>query len=55
MQYLRLADLFGNTGIRTFGWVEGGYSGALTGTGVLSVQTRQTASATSSCSMKLAG
>ena len=41
MQYLRLADLFGNTGIRTFGWVEGGYTGASTGAGVLSVQTRQ--------------
>ena len=41
MQYLRFADLFGNTGIRTFGWVEGGYNGASTGTGVLSVQTRQ--------------
>ena len=41
MQYLRLADLFGNTGIRTFGWVEGGYTGASTGPGALSVQTRQ--------------
>jgi hypothetical protein len=40
MQYLRLADLVGNTGIRTFGWVEGGYTGASTGPGVLSVQTR---------------
>ena len=40
MQYLRLADLFGNTGIRTFGWVEGGYTGASTGPGVLSVQPR---------------
>ena len=40
MQYLRLADLFGNTGIRTFGWVEGGYTGASTGPGVMSVQPR---------------
>jgi hypothetical protein len=41
MDYLRLRDLFGDTGIRTFGWVEGGYTGASTGTGLLSVQTRQ--------------
>ena len=41
MDYLRLGDLFGNTGIRTFGWVEGGYTGASTGTGILSVETRQ--------------
>jgi hypothetical protein len=41
MDYLRLRDLFGNTGIRTFGWVEGGYTGASTGTGILSVETRQ--------------
>jgi hypothetical protein len=41
MDYLRLRDLFGDTGIRTFGWAEGGYTGASTGTGLLSVQTRQ--------------
>ena len=41
MDYLHLGDLFGNTGIRSFGWVEGGYSGASTGTGILSVETRQ--------------
>jgi hypothetical protein len=40
MDYLRLRDLFGDTGVRTFGWVEGGYTGASSGTGVLSVQTR---------------
>ena len=28
MDYLRLRDFFGDSGIRTFGWVEGGYSGA---------------------------
>ncbi len=41
MDFFRLRDLFGDTGIRTFGWVEGGYTGASTGTGILSVQTRQ--------------
>ncbi len=41
MDYLRLGDLFGDTGIRSFGWVEGGYTGASTGTGILSVETRQ--------------
>jgi hypothetical protein len=41
MDYLRLRDLFGDTGIRSFGWVEGGHTGASTGTGILSVQTRQ--------------
>ena len=41
MDYLRLRDLFGDTGIRSFGWVEGGYTGASTGTGMLSVETRQ--------------
>lgn len=41
MDYLRLGDLFGDSGIRTFGWAEGGYSGASTGPGLLSVQTRQ--------------
>jgi hypothetical protein len=41
MDYLCLRTLFGDTGIRAFGWVEGGYSGASPGTGVLSVQPRQ--------------
>jgi hypothetical protein len=41
MDYLRLRDLFGNTNIRTLGWVEGGYTGASTGTGILSVEPRQ--------------
>ena len=36
-----MANLFGDSGIRTFGWVEGGYTGASTGTGMLSVQPRQ--------------
>jgi hypothetical protein len=40
MDYLRFGDLFGNTGIRTFGWIEAGYTGASTGTGLLSVETR---------------
>jgi len=40
MDYLRLRELFGDTGIRSFGWVEGGYSGASSGTGILSVQPR---------------
>ena len=30
-----------HSGIRTFGWVEGGYTGASTGPGMLSVQPRQ--------------
>src|SRR5262249_49109370 len=41
MDYLRLRDLFGDTGIRSFGWVEGGYTGASPGAGILSVETRQ--------------
>jgi hypothetical protein len=41
MDYLGLRGLFGDSGIRTFGWVEGGYSGASVGRGVLSVQPRQ--------------
>jgi hypothetical protein len=40
MDYLRLRDLFGDTGFRAFGWVEGGYTGASSGLGPLSVQTR---------------
>src|SRR5262249_60651031 len=40
MDYLRLGDLFGDTGFRTFGWVEGGYTGASPGSGLLSIHTR---------------
>ena len=40
MDFLRLRDFFGDTGIRTFGWVEGGYTGALSGRGLLSVEPR---------------
>src|SRR5262249_41265846 len=41
MDYLRLRSVLGNSGIRSFGWVEGGYTGASPGAGLLSVQTRQ--------------
>ncbi len=41
MDYLGLRGLFGNTGIRSFGWIEGGYTGASTGAGILSVEPRQ--------------
>jgi hypothetical protein len=42
MDNLGVGNLFGDTGIRTFGWVEGGYTGASTGaSGILSVQPRQ--------------
>lgn len=41
MDYLRLRRLLGARGIRTFGWIEGGYTGASTGPGLLSVQPRQ--------------
>ena len=34
MDSLGLANLFGDSGIRTFGWVEGGYTGASTGAGI---------------------
>jgi hypothetical protein len=40
MDYLGLRNLFGDTGFRTFGWMEGGYTGASPGTGILSVQPR---------------
>jgi hypothetical protein len=40
MDYLGLRNLFGDTGIRTFGWVEGGYNGSSSGRGLLSVQPR---------------
>jgi len=41
MDTLGVGSLLGNSGIRTFGWVEGGYTGASTGHGLLSVETRQ--------------
>jgi hypothetical protein len=41
MDYLGLRDLFGDTAIRTFGWLEGGYTGASPGSGLLSVEPRQ--------------
>jgi hypothetical protein len=41
MDTLGAASLLGDSGIRTFGWVEGGYTGASTGAGMLSVQPRQ--------------
>ncbi|MFO0891305.1 MAG: outer membrane beta-barrel protein [Isosphaeraceae bacterium] len=40
MDYLRFRELFGDTAIRTFGWIENGYTGASPGTGLLSVQPR---------------
>jgi hypothetical protein len=40
MDDLGLRRLFGDSGIRAFGWLEAGYNGASTGTGLLSVQTR---------------
>ncbi len=42
MDRLGLANLLGeDSHIRAFGWTEGGYNGASTGTGLLSVQPRQ--------------
>ena len=41
MDYLGVADLVGDSGIRTYAWVEGGYTGASTGSGLLSVEPRQ--------------
>ena len=41
MDILGLRGLFGDTGIRTLSWLEGGYTGASSGTGILSVQPRQ--------------
>jgi hypothetical protein len=41
MDNFRLRRLYGDSGIRSFGWVEGGYTGASTGPGLLSVQPRQ--------------
>ncbi len=40
MDGLGVRNLFGDSGIRMFGWVEGGYTGASTGTGILSVEPR---------------
>ncbi len=40
MDGLGLRNLLGNSGIRVFGWVEGGYTAASTGTGILSVEPR---------------
>ena len=41
MDILGVENWVGDSGIRTFGWVEGGYTGASTGAGMLSVQPRQ--------------
>jgi Putative beta-barrel porin-2, OmpL-like. bbp2 len=41
MDGLGLDNWLGPAGIRAFGWVEGGYSGASTGSGLLSVEPRQ--------------
>ena len=41
MDTLGMRNVLGDFGIRTFGWVEGGYTGASTGSGILSVQPRQ--------------
>ncbi|WP_373649978.1 outer membrane beta-barrel protein [Schlesneria sp. DSM 10557] len=41
MNELGMKNLFGDSGIRTFGWFETGYSGSSSGSGLLSVQPRQ--------------
>src|SRR5262245_1450518 len=41
MDYLRFRELFGDSGLRTFGWLESGYTGGSPGTGQLSVEPRQ--------------
>ncbi len=41
MDGLGLGNWLDGPGIRTFGWVEAGYTGASTGSGLLSVETRQ--------------
>jgi hypothetical protein len=41
MDQLGLQNSLGARGIRSFGWIEGGYTGASTGSGLLSVQPRQ--------------
>ena len=40
MEQLRLEDAFGDSGIRSFGWMEMGYSGSSSGTGPLAVEPR---------------
>ncbi len=41
MDGFRLGKLFGDSGIRSFGWLETGYTGATSGSGLLNVQPRQ--------------
>lgn len=41
MDILHLEGLDAQWSIRTFGWVEGGYTGASVGPGILSVETRR--------------
>ena len=41
MDNLGLKHWIGDSGIRTFGWIEGGHTGASTGTGLLAVEPRQ--------------
>jgi hypothetical protein len=41
MDCLGLRALFGDCGIRSFGWVEGGYTGSSSGRGIMSVEPRQ--------------
>ncbi|SIO65832.1 Putative beta-barrel porin-2, OmpL-like. bbp2 [Singulisphaera sp. GP187] len=41
MDTLGVKNAFGDSGIRTFGWVEGGYTGSSSGSGLLSVEPRQ--------------
>lgn len=40
MDNFGMANLFGDSGIRTFGWLESGYTGASSGSGMLSVEPR---------------
>ena len=40
MDNLGLSNVLGDSGIRAFGWVEGGYTGASTGSGIVSVEPR---------------
>ncbi len=41
MDNLGFRSLFGDSGIRAFGWVEGGYTGSSSGRGIMSVEPRQ--------------
>jgi hypothetical protein len=41
MDALGLAHVFGDSGVRAFGWIEGGYTGASSGRGQLATETRQ--------------